>query len=112
MNVQLQDAPLAENAVAPIRWAVFTLWAHTQDEVGKEFTQRTEILSPSGNRFGEGTAKFMITETNDLQSKHHLDILGLPIESEGFVTVRVWLEGIPDSATEYKFAVKHLPKKS
>ena len=110
MNVQVQDAPLPENALSPTRWAVFTLWQHTPDERDIEYTQRTEVIAPSGDKFIEATTVFKITEADDLQSKNHLDIFGIPINTEGFLKVRVWLEGIADATGEYQFLVKHMPK--
>jgi len=110
MNIQLQDAPLAENAVSATRWSVFSLWVHTPEERDVEYTQRVEILSPSGVKFADGSTKFKISEIDDLQSKNHMDILGLPINPEGFVKIRVWLEGVADTTGEYQFLVKHIPK--
>jgi hypothetical protein len=110
MDIQRQDAPLPENAVAPTRWAIFTLWQHSPEEKGIEYTQRTEIICPSGMKFSEATSKFRISETDDLQSKNHIDMFGLPIGTEGFLKVRVWLEGIADATGEYQFRIKFLPK--
>jgi hypothetical protein len=110
MNVQIQDAPLPENALSPTRWAIFTLWQHTPGERGVEYTQRTEVIAPSGDKFVEASTVFKITEADDLQSKNHIDIFGIPINIEGFLKVRVWLEGIADTTGEYQFLVKHMPK--
>jgi len=110
MNIKLQDAPLPENAISPARWAVFTLWQHTPEEKDIEFVQRTEVLSPSGEKFAEITTTFKITENEDLQSKNHVEILGLPIGTEGFLKIRVWLEGVADTTGEYQFLIKYLPK--
>jgi hypothetical protein len=51
----------------------------------------------------------MISENDDLQSKSHIDLIGIPINTEGFIKVRVWLEGIADTTGEYQFMIKHLP---
>ena len=110
MNIQLQDAPLVENAVAATKWSVFSLWAHTPEERDVEYTQRLEIISPSGAKYAELSTKFKITDADDLQSKNHLDVLGLPISTEGFIKIRVWLEGVADTTGEYQFLVKHNPK--
>jgi hypothetical protein len=107
MNIQLQDAPLPENAISPARWAVFSLWQHEPSELGVEFTQRVRITKPNGEIFAEGVTPFKITEVDDLQSKNHMELFGLPINDEGFVTVRVWIDGAEDSAGEYRFYVKH-----
>jgi hypothetical protein len=110
MNIQLQDAPLPEDAISPARWAIFALWQLTPEERDVEFTQRTEIISPSGVKFAEATSKFKITEIDDLQSKNQIDLFGLPISVEGFLKIRVWLENIADASGEYQFLIKHVPK--
>jgi hypothetical protein len=112
MNIRLQDAPLPDNAMSPMRWSIFTLWQHTPEERGIQYTQKLEIFSPIGTKFGDGTATFAVTEADDLQSKNNFDLFGLPINSEGFVKIRVWLEGIADTTGEYQFAIKYLPKES
>jgi hypothetical protein len=110
MNVQIQDAPLPENAVSPTRWSVFALWQLTPEERGIEYVQRIEIISPAGDTFAEAKTTLKISEVDDLQSKSHIDIIGIPINTEGFIKVRVWLEGIADTTGEYQFMVSHLPK--
>jgi hypothetical protein len=110
MNIQLQDAPLPENAISPSRWAIFALWQHTLEERGVVFTQRTEVISPTDQKFAEASTQFSVTEADDLQSKNHLELFGLPINDEGYIKVRVWLEGYADSTGEYRFLVKYLPK--
>jgi hypothetical protein len=112
MDVQvIPDTPIAPNAVAAIRWAVFALWMHTPEERGIEYTQRTEIVGASGNKFIDVVNKFSITDADDLQSKNHIDVLGLPIDTEGFVKIRIWLEGVADTSAEYQFAVRHQSQK-
>lgn len=108
MNIQVQDAPLPENAVSPARWAIFALWQHTPEEKDIEFTQRTQVLSPAGQQFAELITKFKITQNDDLQSRNHIEMLGLPISQEGFIKVRVWLEGYADAAAEYQFLIKYM----
>jgi hypothetical protein len=111
MNVQVdQDQPLPANAIAPQRWAVFALWVHTPEERDIEYVQHTQILAPAGDLFVEGSTKFKVTEADDLQSKNHMDVLGMPIATEGFIRIRIWLEDIADTTGEYQFAVRHIPK--
>ena len=110
MNVQTGDTPPPSNAVSPQRWAVFALWVHTPDEREIEYVQRTEIFDAAGTKFADSTTLFKITDADDLQSKNHLDVLGMPIGPEGFVKVRVWLEGIANTTGEYQFALKHIKR--
>ena len=106
----MQEAPLPDNAISPARWSVFALWQHTPEEKDIEFTQKTEILSPIGEKFAGATTTFKITENDDLQSKNHIDMFGLPINHEGFIKVRVWLEGYADASGEYQFLIKYVRK--
>lgn len=112
MKFQLQDAPLPENAISPVRWAIFALWKHTGEERGVQFTQHIEILKPSGEVFGVPTrAVFTLQgEVEQSQSKVFVDVFGLPVGQPGTVKIRTWLENVPNSAGEYEFLVMHLPK--
>lgn len=110
MNIQLQDAPLPENAVSPARWSVFALWQVTPEERDINFVQKTQIIGPTERQFAEATTEFRVTAADDLQAKNHIDLIGLPIDAEGFIKVRVWLEGMADTTGEYQFAVTYLPK--
>jgi hypothetical protein len=110
MNVQLQmpEQP-PHNATIPITWAVFVLWQHSEDELDKEFIQRVEVDAPDGKNFISAETKFKITDVDDRQSKNHIIINGLPVWAEGFVTVKVWLEGVEGSSHTYLFFLKFVP---
>ncbi len=110
VNVSLQDAPLPDNALSPMRWSIFTLWEHVPEEKDIEYIQRTEVFTPKGVKYTEATAKFMITKPGDLQSKNQIDIFGLPISIEGYMRITVRLEGIEGSESDYQFAITHIPK--
>ena len=111
MNIQLQDVPLPEGAVAPMRWAVFTLWQYTpEDKNGMEFTQRSEVIGPLGTLFATSDVKFTISNIDDLQSNVFVDILGIPVQVEGLVKIRVWLNEMPTQVGEYFFTIKHHSK--
>jgi hypothetical protein len=109
MNVPIAaNVPLPEKALAPIAWAVFSVWQHDESERGVEYTQRTEIIDPSGTQFANVATKFKITEPGDFQSKNTVAIFGLPVSAEGVMIVRVWLEGVEGSTAEYPFQIKHV----
>jgi len=111
MNVPVDpETPLPAKAVAPQKWSIFSLWVHTPEERDVQFTQHTEVFDAAGDKFVESANQFKITDSDDLQSKNHLDILGMPIGPEGFVKIRVWLEGVADTTGEYQFAIKHVAK--
>lgn len=110
MNVQAPEVPFPVNTVAPLRWTIFTLWLHTPDDAGKTFHQKLQIIKPNGEGFGDGAStEYKIANSYDLQSKTQIDVQGMPIDEEGPVTVRVWLEENPDMVGEYPFYVKHIP---
>lgn len=108
MNVPLPDAPLPDKAVSPIRWAIFSIWQHDESERGREYVQHTQIIDPTGTLFAETTATFKITEPDDIQSRNIVEIFGLPVSNEGTATVRVWIEGIAESAADLPFQIKHV----
>jgi len=110
MNIRLQDAPIPDNALAPVRWSIFTLWQHTPEEKDIEFVQLTEVFTPKGIKYAEVTSKFMITKPGDLQSKNQIEIFGLPISDEGFMRITLRLEGVDGSEADYQFAITHIPK--
>lgn len=111
MKFQLQGAPLPDNAVSPMKWSIFSLWKHTAEENGVQFTQHIEILKPDGEVFGVASrAVFTAQGAEQSQSKVFVDVFGLPVGQPGVVKIRTWLENIPNSAGEYEFLVVHLPK--
>lgn len=107
MNVPVADAPLPEGALAPTKWAIFTLWQHQESERNVDYIQHLQILAPSGETFSEVTASMKITEPDDLQSKNITEIFGIPISREGTMQIRVWLEGNEDAAAVYPFQIRH-----
>jgi hypothetical protein len=110
MNVHPVPERIPENAVSPISWAIFVLWQHTEDELNKEFIQNVQVVTPDGRIFTSTQTSFKITEADDLQSKNHIVVLGLPVWSEGFMSVNVWLEGLETDKHSYLVAIKYLPK--
>jgi hypothetical protein len=112
MNVPIADAPLPEKAVAPIKWAVFTLWQHTEAELNIEFTQQLRIIDPTGQIFAEGNAKLKITDLFDSQTKNSVEIFGLPVSNEGTLKILVWIDGIETSHNEYQFFIRHMRSQS
>jgi len=109
IDLQLTGEPMPEKAITPLKWYVFTLWQHTPEERDVEFIQHCEIITPKGEQFMAGTTRFKVTGPRDLQSKIGSEFQVLPISDEGFITVRVWLDGAQDSTAEYKFMITHIP---
>lgn len=108
VNIQVtEDMP--ERAVTQMRWNIFTAWQHDLEELGVEFTQHMEVVTPRGEQFIKGETKFKVTDANDLQSRIGTEINSIPVSDQGHFTVRVWLDNSADSKSEYKFYLKHLP---
>jgi hypothetical protein len=108
LDLQLTGEPMPEKAVTPLKWSVFTMWQHAPEERDVEFVQHLEVITPKGEQFVTGTTSFRVTGPRDLQSKIGSEFQMMPVSDEGFITVRVWLEGAPDNASEYKFTITHV----
>lgn len=108
-NVQLTGEPMPEKALTPIRWSVFTNWQHEPEEVGQEFTQNVEIITPSGEVFMKGVQKFKISDAQGQQSRIGYDLVSLPVHEEGIFKVHVWLDDDSENKAEYRFFLKHVP---
>jgi len=112
MQIMLQDAPMPEGATSPVRWDVFTLWQHTEEEVGTEFRQRVVAYKPNGQPFIESFANFTIQSKDDLQSKNVFEMFGIPIEEEGMIRVVTFLGDSEEPIAEYSFAIKYVRRES
>jgi hypothetical protein len=110
INIQLTGEPMPAKALSQMRWAVFTDWETGPEEIGTEFTQHLEIITPSGEIFVTGMAKFTVTDPSDFHSKVGFDLVSIPVHEEGFFKVRVWLDSDSENRAEYRFYVKHLPQ--
>ncbi len=106
-RLEIAASPTAypAEAVSPIRWSVFTQWHHQPVAPGTPYTQHAEVLKPNGEVFIETRLPFL-TDDNPY-TRHQLEIMGLPLGHEGTVTVRVWLDGLPDSMGEYYIDLKY-----
>jgi hypothetical protein len=110
MDLQLQDTPLPEDAIAPGRWAIFSVWQLTAGEVGKDFIQHTRINKPDGTIFSEFSQPFRVESEIDMQAKTFVEIMGIPVGKQGRIQILTWLAGAEDDIHECHFYVQHLPK--
>jgi hypothetical protein len=110
IDIQLQEEPLPKDAVAPGRWAVFSMWQLAPEEVGKEFVQFTKVSRPDQSIFVETMQSFKIESDIDLTVRTFLDLNGIPIGSEGRIWARTWLRGDEQNIHEISFYLRHLPK--
>src|ERR1700679_895351 len=107
MQIQLQAAPLPENALSPTLWNMFALWQHTEEEIGRVFHQRVDVFTPNGTMFARSEVEFKVLDKNDLQSKNTFQFFGIPINEEGFIRISTWLGDEADPREEYRYFVEH-----
>jgi hypothetical protein len=110
MNIPLQSAPLPEKAVVPTLWSIFSLWETEPKERGQEFKQTVRVYAPDGVLFMEQEGMWKNDSSEDSQIKIGLQVAGLPIWTEGFIQVRVWLDNEETEAGSYRFRIHYLPK--
>ncbi len=109
LDLQLQDTPLPENAVAPARWFIYSQWQLAPDEVGKDFVQHTKVLKPDGTDFHEATQPFRVDSDIDLQVRTYVEFNGMPVGQEGRIRVLTWLGDEPNRH-EFSLYIKHVPR--
>jgi hypothetical protein len=105
MHIMISETPGAQDAAIGIRWSVFTIWQTTSDEIGKEFTQHTEITAPDGKQFSYSQAKFRRSPIQDPNLNINVEVLSMPIWAEGLVNVAVWIDG--GEKHHYPFEIKY-----
>jgi len=110
MKFRLQDAPLPDKAVAPNQWSIFTLWEPQIGELGKVFTQFTQVFAPDGSLFLENKHTFLTLEPERIQIRVRLNIKSLPIWQEGKVVIKVSLVGDEAELGSTCFNIVYIPK--
>lgn len=95
-----------------MKWVIFAMWEHAPDELDKQFVQRTQATKPNGEKFIDATQPFMLKDKELPQSKNSAEIFGVPVDQEGDVVIRVWIEGQDEGAGEIRFNVKYQAKGS
>jgi hypothetical protein len=102
---------LPEDALAPLKWSIFTLWRSDKKEEGKVFEQRIEIVSPSGKVTGDHVTPFELQE-GKLNHKVRFDVNGFRIGEAGDWIVRLSLREVDSGnkwqhLADYPINVKH-----
>lgn len=108
LNITVADTEVPENAVAPLKWCVYTQWRHEPATAGKSYVQRVRVITPAGETFVEGSLPFTIESDTDPYTKHGFDIFGLPMAKEGEFKIQVWLEDVSNATGEYVMRLDHL----
>lgn len=67
---------IPENAIAPQRWVIFTLWYRLPEDEDREFVQTCELKAPSGRILLSGQISFRMTA---IAHRNTMNIGGLPV---------------------------------
>ncbi len=105
----LAAPPLPEDAQAPIRWSIVTVWLHTPEDEGKAYEQLTQVVLPDGNVTAPATLPFQMTSRTH---RNRVAVFGFPISQPGECMVRLSLREVGDGnewqvVAEYPIMVAH-----
>src|SRR5436305_5604034 len=78
--------PIRPNAIAPKQWKVFTMWSASDDEIGKDYTQKLSIYAPDGNEFGRSEMSFKMEKRAHTTKAR---VLGMPVGVEGNIVIKL-----------------------
>jgi hypothetical protein len=100
-----------QNAVAPYRWTVVTIFRRLPEDEGKRFRQRVVVVLPNGQSAAEGVTDFSMTHT---MVRNLNAFEGFPVGFAGECKVRLFVDdlGKPASAepvAEFPVQVVHTP---
>jgi hypothetical protein len=112
INAEIQIPPtelkqLPANAVSPLLWFMFSLWAPSEEEVGKNLEQVIQIYWPNGDKFHEQRVEF-IPDKNYQQTSMGLN--GFPIGQAGPLRLVTWVDDHGNRISdivEYHLNVRH-----
>ena len=101
--------PLPENAQAPIRWSIVTVWLRTPEDEGITSEQLTQIILPDGKTAAPATLTFQMTHRTH---RNRVAVFGFPISQPGEYRVQLSLREIGDRngwqvVSEYPIMVTH-----
>jgi hypothetical protein len=102
-------ADLPPTATIPMPWVVVALWKPSNDDLGKSFIQRLEILWPNKTQFA--TASIPFVTTDDKMHPVYANLTGFPGGQVGDVLTKIWLEQNGERITEiFEYPVKVIHK--
>ena len=78
------------NAIAPYKWAVFTMWVREQGDDGKTFRQKCELIMPDGT-VGPVSIDLPFIVKDEINF-NIANVLGFPVGQLGMITIKMWLE--------------------
>ena len=92
LNHALEAGPDGAIAMAPLRWAIFSMWQREDSDGSQEFTQTVEVESPSGKIILSNRSAF----TFSADANNHritLQLPGFPVRESGPYIIRTSLDG-------------------
>jgi len=99
-----QVAEVPRDAVAPLAWAIFSIWEADESDIGKEFHQKNQIIMPDGtpNPAVQGDLPFTFKKGLNF---NYINIYGFPVGLEGVLRIRVSLESSGKTISEHFYPV-------
>src|SRR5260370_10196220 len=93
---------LPPTAMAPMTWYVFTHWLIEENEMGREFVQRVDVVLPNKEVLaGKGSSiTFKPTDPAKNIMQNNVTLMGLPVGRSGPITVNLWVEENGAAITE------------
>jgi len=102
--------PVPANVMSPLTWFVFSVWSRNENEIGRKFVQRFELLPPDSDDALPIKSDLTFEAIDDL-SVNYVQINGFPVGKAGPLRVKMWLESTAQEVVSpvyiYPIAVKH-----
>lgn len=96
VTVQVPEgATIPRNAVAPKEWYVFAHWIADENEIGKSFSQKSQIILPDGSVFDPPaviSSPFKVETLDKMIVQNTISFQGFPIGLPGPLKVRIWID--------------------
>jgi len=100
---QLSEVP--SDAVAPLGWAIFTIWEPDESDIDKEFHQKSQIIMPDGAPSSAVQADLPFILKKGLNF-NYVNIFGFPVGQEGVLRIRISLESNGKTISEHFYPVR------
>ncbi len=91
VQVPKTESKPESDSVIPMKWDVLSIWRRTDDDEGKTYEQRIELVGPTGDvKVQVSVASFEVSSSSGFH-RVIASIIGFPIGATGLYTVRLWL---------------------
>ena len=100
--------PEATGVQAGMRWSLVSYWLKLPEDEGKQYEQRTLLLSPDGEERGEVTLKFELTGS---RHRNTIRVFGFPVTTAGNYLAKLSIREVGSQdwveVTDYPISVIH-----